>query len=76
MVAPPPGLHDELKVRLKRPSGPHLVLVDGGDKPSKLRAGQAGVSKSSEVEIKRAGARRDVRVGGGNTKFVLGPPVR
>ena len=76
LVAPPPGSHDELEVGLKRPSGPHLILIDRGEKTFEAARGPSGRRQSLKVKIERAGSRRDVRVGGGNTKLVLRPPVR
>ena len=68
--------HDELEVGLKRPSGPHLILIDRSDKTFEAARGPDGRRQSLKVKIKRLGSRRDVSVGGGNTKFVLGPPIR
>jgi hypothetical protein len=69
-------MHDELDVGLNRPSGLDLILINGCDETFEAARGPGGRRQSLKVEIKCSRPRRDVSIGGGNTKFVLWPPVR
>ena len=73
------GIHqasiDELKVRLKGPPGPHLVLIDGSDQTFESARGPDGRCQSLEVKIKGLSTRRDVSVRGRNAELVLRPAI-
>ena len=61
-------------------AGPDSTTRSFGPARRQLRINDPPLARRDAVSLerrkKRTGSRRDVRVGSGNTKFVLGPPIR
>src|SRR6185295_10852108 len=69
-------MHNELEVGLKRPSGPHLILIDRSEKTFEAARGPGGRRQPLKVEIECMRPRRYVSVGGRDAELILWPPLR